>query len=72
MEFIYRSPNIDFFAGIYYNYVFSYHEKINFYKTNTPISEAIYYPNSSTPVSRDATNLGKYIIQIGIIREFGI
>lgn len=71
LEFMYRRPVLDFFAGVYYNYVFAYHEEVNFYKTTIPISNAIYYPNS-TPVSRDITNLGKYIIQVGIVREFGI
>lgn len=71
LEFIYRCPSIDFFAGAYYNYVFSYHEKVNFSVHSISVSDAIYYQNE-TPVSRDVVNLGKYIIQIGIIREFGI
>lgn len=72
LELVYRRPSLDFFVGVYYNYVFSYSEKVNFFRVNIPISDAIYYPNSTNTVSRDATNLGKYIIQIGIIREFGI
>jgi hypothetical protein len=77
MEFIYRRPSIDFYAGIYYNYVFSYYEKVNFYRASVPVSQAIYYPDATpntnpTPVSRDIVNMGKYIIQIGIIREFGL
>jgi hypothetical protein len=71
IEFLYRRPSIDFYAGVYYNYVFSYSEDVNFYKTSEPISQTIYYPNN-TPVSRDVVNLGKYIIQIGIVREFGL
>lgn len=71
LELLYRRTGIDYFAGIYYNYVFSYHEEVNFYKATEPVSQTIYYQNS-TPVSRDVVNLGKYIIQLGIIREFGI
>lgn len=71
VEFLYRRSGVDFFAGVYYNYVFSYNEKVNFYRTSLPVSDAIYYPNS-TPVSKNVANLGKYIIQIGIMKEFGI
>ena len=71
IEFLYRRSSIDFYAGVYYNYVFSYSEDVNFYKTNEPVSQTIYYPND-TPVSRDVVNLGKYIIQVGIVREFGL
>jgi len=71
LEFVYRRSSLDFFAGVYYNYVFSYSEKVNFYEAKLPVSEAIYYPNLS-PVSKGVTNLGKYIIQIGIMKEFGI
>ena len=71
LEFVYRRPSIDFFAGAYYNYVFSYHEKINFNVHSIPVSDAIYYQNE-TPVSRSVVNLGKYTIQVGIIREFGL
>jgi len=71
LEFVYRRSGLDFFAGVYYNYVFTYSEKVNFYEARVPISEVIYYPNS-TPVSKGITNLGKYVIQIGIMKEFGI
>jgi len=71
LEFTYRRPSIDFFIGAYYNYVFAYSEKINFYRASEPVSQTIYYQNN-TSVSKDVVNLGKYIIQIGIIREFGI
>lgn len=71
VEFLYRRPSIDFYAGVYFNYVFSYTEKVNFYKASEPVSQTIYYQNM-TPVSRDVVNMGKYIIQIGIVREFGL
>ena len=71
LEFVYRRSGLDFFAGVYYNYVFNYSEKVNFYYAKLPVSEAIYYPNS-TPASKGITNLGKYIIQVGIMKEFGI
>ena len=71
LEFLYRRSRFDFFAGVYYNYVFSYSEKINFYKASVPVSQAVYYPDM-TAVPKDVANLGKYIIQIGIMREFGI
>jgi len=78
IEFTYRRSSIDFFAGIYYNYVFTHSEEINFYRTRIPVSEGIYYnqtPGATPPgeaVSGNVINLNKYMIQIGIIREFGI
>lgn len=74
IEYYYRRSNIDYFAGVYFNYVFSYREKVNFYSASTSVSEAIYYPNTNPPVpiSKDVVNLGNYIIQIGIVREFGL
>jgi hypothetical protein len=71
VEFTYRRPVLDYFAGIYYNYVFTYHEKVSFSIHSIPVSDAIYYQNM-TPVSKDIMNLGSYLIQVGIIREFGI
>jgi len=77
IELLYRRPSFDYFVGVYYNYVFTYHEKVNFYQTSVPVSQAIYYQNTNSsaplvPVSGNITNLGKYIIQVGIIREFGL
>ena len=71
IELLYRRSNIDYFAGVYYNYVFSYHEEVNFYEHSIPVSYAIYYPNGAY-VPKDIANLGNYIIQIGIVREFGL
>lgn len=71
IEFLYRRSNIDYYAGIYYNYVFSYHEKVNFYNSSLPVSYAIYYKNGDY-VGGNIVNLNKYIIQIGVIREFGL
>ena len=71
LEFLYRGSTLDFFAGVYYNYVFAYHEKINFYNASVPVSYAIYDHNGNY-ISKDIANLGNYIIQIGIIREFGL
>lgn len=71
IEFLYRRSTFDYFAGAYFNYVFGYHEKINFYQTSIPVSYAIYDHNGNY-ISKDITNLGNYIIQIGIMREFGL
>jgi len=71
IEYLYRRSNIDYFVGLYYNYVFSYHEKVNFYESSVPVSYAIYYKNGDY-VGGNIVNLNKYMIQIGIIREFGL
>jgi hypothetical protein len=71
IEFLYRRPSIDFFAGVYYNYTFSSIEKVNFYEHKIPISYAIF-DESGNPVSQNAISLNKYFIQVGIIREFGL
>jgi hypothetical protein len=70
LEFLYRRSSIDYFAGVYYSYVFAYHEKINFYNASVPVSYAIY-DRSGNYVSRNIINQGNYIIQIGIVKEFG-
>jgi hypothetical protein len=75
VEFLYRRPSFDFFVGVYYNYVFSYSEKVNFYKASEPVSSVIYYQSPYVPsnnIAGNAVNLGKYVIQIGIVREFGL
>ncbi len=71
VEFMHRGSGWDFYAGIYYNYVFSYHEKINFYIHSIPVSYALYDHNGNA-VPKDAINLGSYIVHFGIIREFGL
>lgn len=71
VEFLYRRFSIDYFAGVYYNYVFAYHEDINFYNASIPVSYAIYDRNGNY-VSRGITNPGNYIIQVGIVKEFGL
>lgn len=71
VELMHRGSGWDFYADIYYNYVFSYHEKINFYVHSIPVSYALYDHNGNT-VPRNAINMGSYIINIGIIREFGL
>ena len=71
IELLYRRTNWDFFAGVYFNYVFSYYEKVNFYVHSIPISDAIFQRNGD-PVARDAINLNKYTIHIGVMREFGL
>ncbi len=78
LEIMYRKSNWDFYADVYYNYVFSYYEKVTFYVHSIPIVDAIYYtpanPNAAptVPVSRNALNLNMYTINIGVIREFGL
>jgi len=78
LEFMYRRRSFDFFAAVNYNYIIGYYEKINFYENSIPVSKGIYYnqnPAMSPPgsaVSGNVINLNKYVIQIGIIREFGI
>ena len=74
LQLLYRRRSIDLFAGVYYNYVFSYYEKVNFFRASEPVSAVIFYPpyGTNNNISKDVVNLGKYIIQIGIVREFGI
>jgi len=71
IEFMYRMSSWDFFAGAYYNYEFYSKEKVTFYIHSIPISEAIYEQNGDA-LQKNAVNINNYIINIGIIREFGI
>jgi hypothetical protein len=74
IELLYRRSNWDFYAGVYYNYVFYYHEKVNFYETNEPVSSTIYYSpyGVNDYVAKNVLNLNVYMFQVGIMREFGL
>jgi hypothetical protein len=75
VEFTYRTSGVDFFAGISYSNVFIYNQKINFYSHSIATDYNNQYgilTQSGAPVGNDILNTNKYIIHIGIIREFGI
>ena len=70
-EFMYRGSKWDFYVGAYYNYVFYYHEKVTFYVHSISPADAVSYQDGSR-VSGNVINVKNYIIQLGIIREFGL
>jgi len=70
VSLLYRAKDFDYFAGIGYNYIAIWHEKINFYSTKIDPSEAVY--DSQGNPSDNILKLGSYVIQIGIMREFGL
>jgi len=69
VELFYRGNKWDFFIGAGYNLTLYYKEKINFYRTSTPIQDGIYY-SSGYPVTKGVIIPGNYIIQIGLVKEF--
>jgi hypothetical protein len=69
IELFYRGKKWDFFVGVGYNLTVYYNEKIDFYRTTTPIEDGIYY-NSGNPVIKGAIIPGNYIIQLGLVKEF--
>jgi len=68
---MYRTKELDYFAGASWNYNLLTSENINFYSTRVVISNAIYN-QAGQPVNGNILKLGSYMIQIGIIREFGL
>jgi len=71
ISLLYRTKELDFFAGASWNLVLLSSENINFYSTRVKISDAVY-DQSGNPVSGNLINLGSYMIQVGIVREFGL
>lgn len=71
IDLVYRGKNFDYFLSAGYNYNLFHKEKLDFYKTHITIGSGLY-DESGNPVSKDAIVPGNYIIQLGIIREFGL
>ena len=70
-DLLYRLKKYDFFINASYNYVLSTNEKINFYSTKAALNQMLY-DNEGNPIQSGVLNLGNYIFQVGIIREFGL
>jgi hypothetical protein len=70
LDFLYRRNNFDFFLNASYNYTLLDGEKINFYRTSIPPGLAIY--DGMNPVNGGILKPGSYIIELGIIKEFGL
>jgi len=66
-----RTKALDIFAGAAWNYTISQSENINFYYTRVNLYEAVY-TQSGTPVGSNILRLGNYMLQVGVIREFGL
>lgn len=71
MDFMYRTDSWDYFAGISLNILFHYHEKISVYDVTIPLPEVIT-TNYSTAVYQGILKPGNYLIQAGVIKEFGL
>jgi hypothetical protein len=71
LELLYRRNKIDFFLGAGYNATLYYKEKLDFYRTHISIGNGIY-DSEGNPVTKGALIPGNYIIQLGIIKEFGL
>jgi hypothetical protein len=69
--FMYRTNAFDYYADFSWSYVITNTQDINFYATRVNDYEAVYY-QSGKPVYSTILNLGNYIIQVGIMREFGL
>ncbi|HTB06687.1 MAG TPA: hypothetical protein VK806_06995 [Bacteroidia bacterium] len=71
LDLLYRRPKFDYFINVSYNYQLSSTEKINFYYTKLAVDQALYDDSGNT-INGNVLNLGNYIIQIGIMRDFGL
>jgi len=70
LSLLYRGKELDYFIGAGYTYALISKEKINFYSTKIQPSEAVYDAHGAT--YSNILKPGNYIIQIGIMREFGL
>jgi hypothetical protein len=71
LSIMYRSSSFDLFGGVSWNYVLTDNENINFYYARLAINQAIY-DQSSNAIDTRILSLGNYMIQVGIVREFGL
>lgn len=71
ISFLYRSKELDFFAGANWLTTLIRTEDINFYYTNVNLYQAVY-TQTGYPVGGNIIKLGNYMLQFGIMREFGL
>jgi hypothetical protein len=71
LELLYRRNKLSFFLGAAYNYTLIYKEKLDFYRTHIPLNNGLYN-SSGSPITQGAMKPGNYIIQLGIVKEFGL
>ncbi len=68
---LFRTKELDIFAGAGWTTVLIDNENINFYSTRIPVNEGIYN-SAGKAMSPRLLSQGNYILQIGIMREFGL
>ncbi|MGP8214089.1 MAG: hypothetical protein ACLQQ4_00860 [Bacteroidia bacterium] len=68
---MYRTNALDYFATVSWNYVLIDRENIDFYSTRVPINQAVSY-QSGAAVNTRVLSPGNGMIQIGIMRDFGL
>jgi hypothetical protein len=68
---MYRTKAFDIFGGVAWNYTISQSENINFYYTRVNLYEAVY-TQSGAQVGSNILKLGSYMLQVGVVREFGL
>ncbi len=70
LELYYKRAKWDYFIGAGYLYTLLRREKVNFYYANVPVNQAIY--SNGAPVNGNIIMPGSYLLQAGIVREFGL
>jgi hypothetical protein len=71
ISLMFRTKELDFFAGVSWNDLLLNTESVNFYYTRVNLDNAVY-TESGTPVSKNIITPGSYMLQFGLVREFGL